>query len=184
MNVAVGWSGRNFIVKCTSCFPYLPLIQTCCVDDAVFVSVTGGMYLTNKTKKSDIVSTGLRRKHYSESNTWYILCGHLQTVFSGWTRPLLLHTQTVEEAIIFGCGNNIFVRDHLPFLSSQSNWVNPFTVFLFTCLKMSRRVVKASVANVQTIETAINQIGKPFVPRQDPFAELQSEIEVRVVLVL
>lgn len=47
---------------------------------------------------------------------------------------------------------------------------------------MARRFgngAKASVANVQAIETIIGQVGCGFVPKQDPFRELATEIEVR-----
>lgn len=38
---------------------------------------------------------------------------------------------------------------------------------------------KASMANVQAIETIIEQVGSGFVPKNDPFQELAREIEVR-----
>jgi hypothetical protein len=44
---------------------------------------------------------------------------------------------------------------------------------------MGRRYGKASVANVQAIETIIEQVGNGFVPKNDPFQELAREIEVR-----
>lgn len=46
---------------------------------------------------------------------------------------------------------------------------------------MARRFGPAtSMANVQTIEATISNIGRPFAPKSDPFRELSDEIEVRI----
>lgn len=45
---------------------------------------------------------------------------------------------------------------------------------------MARRYAgKASVANVQALESIIEQVGSGYVPKNDPFQELAREIEVR-----
>ncbi len=43
---------------------------------------------------------------------------------------------------------------------------------------------RASVANLQALETIINQVGCGFVPKYDPFEELSREIEVSDLLLL
>ena len=43
---------------------------------------------------------------------------------------------------------------------------------------VARRYGNLSIANVQAIETIIDQVGAKFVPKNNPFQELAREIEV------
>jgi len=53
---------------------------------------------------------------------------------------------------------------------------------------MARRIygngMIASVASVQTVEAILGQMQSGFQPKQDPFAELSREIEVRIWIVV